>query len=88
MTLAKVLDKVAPAFLMSSCNFLVEKSREATARVVVWREMGVLRSYTMESTFCGCSHGLYKCEEYGATAENGISVELMLISLHGTVKEM
>ncbi|XP_054859078.1 cytosolic carboxypeptidase 4 [Eublepharis macularius] len=64
-TLAKVLDKVAPAFLMSSCSFLVEKSRAATARVVAWREIGVLRSYTMESTFCGCSHGLYKGLQIG-----------------------
>ncbi|NWI15558.1 CBPC4 carboxypeptidase, partial [Crypturellus soui] len=59
-TLPKILDKVAPAFVMNSCSFLVEKSRESTARVVAWQEMGVLRSYTMESTYCGCSHGLYK----------------------------
>ncbi|NWQ76524.1 CBPC4 carboxypeptidase, partial [Columbina picui] len=59
-TLPKILDKVAPAFVMNSCSFLVEKSRESTARVVVWKEVGVLRSYTMESTYCGCSHGLYK----------------------------
>ncbi|KFR13027.1 Cytosolic carboxypeptidase 4, partial [Opisthocomus hoazin] len=59
-TLPKILDKVAPAFVMNSCSFLVEKSRESTARVVVWKEMGVLRSYTMESTYCGCTHGLYK----------------------------
>lgn len=59
-TLPKILDKVAPAFVMSSCSFLVEKSRASTARVVVWREMGVLRSYTMESTYCSCSHGLYR----------------------------
>ncbi|KFQ29186.1 Cytosolic carboxypeptidase 4, partial [Mesitornis unicolor] len=59
-TLPKILDKVAPAFVMNSCSFLVEKSRESTARVVVWKEMGVLRSYTMESTYGGCSHGLYK----------------------------
>uniref|UniRef100_A0A670Y683 AGBL carboxypeptidase 1 n=1 Tax=Pseudonaja textilis TaxID=8673 RepID=A0A670Y683_PSETE len=59
-TLPKILDKVAPAFLMSSCSFLLEKSRDSTARVVVWREIGVLRSYTMESTYSGCSHGLYK----------------------------
>uniref|UniRef100_A0A8C3JZ52 ATP/GTP binding protein like 1 n=1 Tax=Calidris pygmaea TaxID=425635 RepID=A0A8C3JZ52_9CHAR len=59
-TLPKILDKVAPAFVMNSCSFLVEKSRESTARVVVWKEIGVLRSYTMESTYCGCSHGLYK----------------------------
>uniref|UniRef100_A0A8C8R814 tubulin-glutamate carboxypeptidase n=1 Tax=Pelusios castaneus TaxID=367368 RepID=A0A8C8R814_9SAUR len=58
-TLPKILDKVAPAFVMNSCSFLVEKSRESTARVVVWREIGVLRSYTMENTYCGCKSYAY-----------------------------
>ncbi|XP_007430817.1 cytosolic carboxypeptidase 4-like, partial [Python bivittatus] len=66
-TLPKILDKLAPAFLMSSCSFLVEKSRDSTARVVVWREIGVLRSYTMESTYSGCSHGLYKGLQLGTS---------------------
>lgn len=48
---------------MSSCSFLVEKSRASTARVVVWREMGVSKSYTMESSYCGCNQGPYQvCE--------------------------
>ncbi|XP_019332932.2 cytosolic carboxypeptidase 4 [Alligator mississippiensis] len=64
-TLPKILDKVATPFSMSSCSFLVEKSRASTARVVVWQEIGVLRSYTMESTYCGCSHGLYKGLQIG-----------------------
>uniref|UniRef100_H3B6W6 tubulin-glutamate carboxypeptidase n=1 Tax=Latimeria chalumnae TaxID=7897 RepID=H3B6W6_LATCH len=59
-TLAKILDQVAPAFVLNSCSFLVEKSRASTARVVVWREVGVLRSYTMESTYCGCNQGRYE----------------------------
>uniref|UniRef100_A0A8P4G7C3 tubulin-glutamate carboxypeptidase n=1 Tax=Dicentrarchus labrax TaxID=13489 RepID=A0A8P4G7C3_DICLA len=59
-TIPKTLDRIAPAFSFNSCNYLVEKSRSATARVVVWREMGVLRSYTMESTFNGCDQGIYK----------------------------
>ncbi|EPY85552.1 hypothetical protein CB1_000370017 [Camelus ferus] len=59
-TLPKILDKLAPAFTMSSCSFLVEKSRASTARVVVWREMGVSRSYTMESSYCGCNQGPYQ----------------------------
>ncbi|XP_076878694.1 cytosolic carboxypeptidase 4-like [Brachyhypopomus gauderio] len=59
-TIAKTLDRIAPAFSINSCNFLVEKSRASTARVVVWREMGVLRSYTMESTYNGCNQGIYK----------------------------
>ncbi|KAL1774134.1 cytosolic carboxypeptidase 4, partial [Sigmodon hispidus] len=58
--LPKILDKLAPAFTMNSCSFLVEKSRASTARVVVWREMGVSRSYTMESSYCGCNQGPYQ----------------------------
>ncbi|XP_071424953.1 cytosolic carboxypeptidase 4 [Pithys albifrons albifrons] len=83
-TLPKILDKVAPAFVMNSCSFLVEKSRESTARVVVWKEMGVLRSYTMESTYCSCSHGLYKGLQLGTQEleEMGSKFCLGLLILH------
>ncbi|XP_064312273.1 cytosolic carboxypeptidase 4 [Phalacrocorax carbo] len=83
-TLPKILDKVAPAFVMNSCSFLVEKSRESTARVVVWKEMGVLRSYTMESTYCGCSHGVYKGLQLGTQEleEMGSKFCLGLLILH------
>ncbi|XP_060708839.1 cytosolic carboxypeptidase 4 [Hemiscyllium ocellatum] len=64
-TIPKVLDKISPAFAMNRCCFLVQKSREATARVVVWREIGVLRSYTMESTYCGCDQGKYSGLQLG-----------------------
>ncbi|XP_043916833.1 cytosolic carboxypeptidase 1 [Protopterus annectens] len=64
-TLPKVLSQIAPAFCMSSCSFVVEKSKESTARVVVWRELGVQRSYTMESTLCGCDQGKYKGLQIG-----------------------
>ncbi|KTF88562.1 hypothetical protein cypCar_00040291, partial [Cyprinus carpio] len=59
-TLPKLLSQMAPVFSLSSCSFVVERSKEATARVVVWREIGVQRSYTMESTLCGCDQGKYK----------------------------
>uniref|UniRef100_H3DED1 Cytosolic carboxypeptidase 1 n=1 Tax=Tetraodon nigroviridis TaxID=99883 RepID=H3DED1_TETNG len=58
-TLPKILSQIAPAFSMGSCSFVVERSKESTARVV-WREIGVQRSYTMESTLCGCDQGKYK----------------------------
>ncbi|KAM4710064.1 cytosolic carboxypeptidase 1 [Discoglossus pictus] len=64
-TLPKVLSQIAPAFSMNSCSFVVEKSKESTARVVVWREIGVQRSYTMESTLCGCDQGKYKGLQIG-----------------------
>ncbi|XP_059689244.1 cytosolic carboxypeptidase 1 isoform X1 [Gavia stellata] len=63
--LPKILSQTAPAFCMGSCSFVVEKSKESTARVVVWREIGVQRSYTMESTLCGCDQGKYKGLQIG-----------------------
>jgi hypothetical protein len=59
-TLPKILQTTAPAFSFTNCNFVVEKSKESTARVVVWRQIRVMRSYTMESTYCGCDQGPYK----------------------------
>ncbi|XP_041966586.1 cytosolic carboxypeptidase 4 isoform X2 [Alosa sapidissima] len=64
-TIPKTLDRIAPAFSFNSCNYLVEKSRASTARVVVWREIGVLRSYTMESTYNGCDQGIYQGMQLG-----------------------
>ncbi|XP_064169364.1 cytosolic carboxypeptidase 4-like isoform X2 [Anguilla rostrata] len=65
-TIPKTLDRIAPAFSFNSCSYLVEKSRASTARVVVWREMGVMRSYTMESTYNGCDQGVYKGLQIGS----------------------
>ncbi|XP_037536287.1 cytosolic carboxypeptidase 1 [Nematolebias whitei] len=64
-TLPKILSQIAPAFSMASSSFVVERSKESTARVVVWREIGVQRSYTMESTLCGCDQGKYKGLQIG-----------------------
>lgn len=60
-TLPRVLDYIAPQFSLANCSFVVEKAKETTARVVVWRQIGVNRSYTMESTYCGIDReGKYK----------------------------
>lgn len=56
-----MLDCIAPQFSLANCSFVVEKTKEATGRVVVWRQIGVNRSYTMESTYCGMDkEGKYK----------------------------
>ena len=47
------MDGLEPRFDRKSCSYTVEQCRESTARVVVWREFGVERSYTIETTFCG-----------------------------------
>ncbi|CAL8293413.1 unnamed protein product [Boreogadus saida] len=43
-------------FSFRSCKFRVQKSKEGTGRVVMWR-LGVRNSYTMESTFGGSTLG-------------------------------
>ncbi|KAM4734629.1 cytosolic carboxypeptidase 2 [Anableps anableps] len=39
-------------FSFRSCNFRVQKSKEGTGRIVMWR-LGIKNSYTMEATFGG-----------------------------------
>lgn len=58
--LPEILHQTAAAFSLENCSFVVEKSKETTARVVVWRQIRVVRSYTMESSYCGCDQGPYR----------------------------
>jgi len=44
-----------PMFSMMNCRF--QLTRERCARTVVYRRLGVLRSYTLESTYNGCDQG-------------------------------
>ena len=66
-TLPRILQSIAPAFSLNNCSFLVEKAKESTARVVVWRQIGVVRSYTMESTYCGCDQGAYRVSVFSVS---------------------
>lgn len=43
-------------FSFKSCKFRVQKSKEGTGRIVMWR-LGIRNSYTMEATFGGSSLG-------------------------------
>ncbi|KAF7663631.1 hypothetical protein LDENG_00205750 [Lucifuga dentata] len=43
-------------FSFQSCKFRVQKSKEGTGRIVMWR-LGIRNSYTMEATFGGSTLG-------------------------------
>ena len=47
-------------FSIDDCNFVVHKSREATARVVMWKEFNLINSFTLECSFCGPAKGVYQ----------------------------
>ena len=56
----KILSENYPeAFSFPECSFRVQKSKESTARVVVWRELGVADSLTLEASFAGPSEGAH-----------------------------
>ena len=46
-------------FSFKSCKFAVQRCKESTGRVVVWRG-GVANSFTMEASFCGTNLVRYK----------------------------
>lgn len=52
-----MFDKAYENFKFDTCNFKVQKDREATARVVMWKEFNLINSFTLETTFCGPSDG-------------------------------
>ncbi|KAL0248382.1 hypothetical protein GEMRC1_003618 [Eukaryota sp. GEM-RC1] len=53
----RLLASNAPAFSFGDCSFRVQKSKQNSARVVVWKEFNILNSFTMEASFCGASIG-------------------------------
>lgn len=55
-----LFSKNSENFSFNNCNFVVQKARESTARVVMWKEFNLINSFTLESTFCGPSEGRYQ----------------------------
>ncbi|XP_059479470.1 cytosolic carboxypeptidase 1-like [Neocloeon triangulifer] len=94
LLLPHILQQTAPAFALNHCNFRVERARESTARVALWRQLGITRSYTLESSYCGCDQGPYQgyhlgtahlhemgrnlCEALGTLFDDGWKLKLVL----------
>ncbi|KAM4618110.1 cytosolic carboxypeptidase 2 [Discoglossus pictus] len=61
-----MLSKNAPdKFFFKGCKFKVQKSKEGTGRIVMWRH-GIQNSYTMEATFGGSTLGNKKGTHFTA----------------------
>ena len=46
-------------FNFEGCSFNLQKSKESTARVVLWKEYQLINSFTLECSFCGPSKGMH-----------------------------
>ena len=63
-----MLFKNAPCkFSFKSSKFMVQKCKEGTGRVVMWREAGIQNSYTLEATFSGSTQGKLKGLQFSIT---------------------
>ena len=51
--LPSILNDRVEAFKMKDCKFALEKEKESTARIVLFKELQIVNSYTMEASFFG-----------------------------------
>lgn len=52
-----LMSKNCEDFSYHNCLFGAHKSKEATGRVVVFKEFNIVNSYTLECSFCGPTQG-------------------------------
>jgi hypothetical protein len=45
------VSQVCPIFNVRDCKFALEREKDTTARIVLFKELGILNSYTLETTF-------------------------------------
>lgn len=53
----KILHDMSPMFDFDGCRFKVKRSKASTNRVVLWRELALPTSFTLEASFAGCNKG-------------------------------
>ena len=53
------MDKNCDVFNFADCAFAVQKAKESTARVVMWKEMNITNTFTLEASFCGPDQGKF-----------------------------
>lgn len=55
-----ILSKISPVFSYAYSRFGVQKSKESTLRVALFKEMKIPNIYTLEASFCGADIGKYQ----------------------------
>jgi len=50
------VDRLIPVFSSQKCRFALERDKAETGRIVVFREFGILNSYTLECSYHGSEH--------------------------------
>jgi len=51
-------------FSYKDCCFAVQKDREGSARIALWKDFNLINCYTLEVSFCGADFGKYEFFHY------------------------
>uniref|UniRef100_A0A8R1V5M9 Peptidase M14 domain-containing protein n=1 Tax=Pristionchus pacificus TaxID=54126 RepID=A0A8R1V5M9_PRIPA len=78
---AEIMEVVAPAFSARNCRWSIARSKEGSARVALWRQLGLQRAYTMECTYAGFESGPYKGYQIGISELKEIGRNLVHTAL-------
>lgn len=54
-----LMEKYCSVFNYANCSFAVQKEKESTARIALWKEFDISNCYTLEMSFCGPNKGKY-----------------------------
>lgn len=72
-----MLSKVNPYFCFEDSRFGVQKTKEATARIALFKELQTCPCvYTMESTFAGLDFGKDKGKHLSTTMLESLGIDL------------
>jgi hypothetical protein len=59
-----ILSKLCDYFSFEYCRFSMHKSKEATARIAMWKELKIPNIFTMEASFSGADKGVLKDQHF------------------------
>lgn len=51
------MEKLFDAFKYQNCSFSMQKDKEGTARIAMWKQLNTDYIYTLQSSFCGSENG-------------------------------
>ena len=59
-----ILSKLCDYFSFEQCRFSMHRSKEATARIAMWKELQIPNIFTMEASFSGADKGALKDQHF------------------------
>jgi hypothetical protein len=89
VVLPELLDKLGQGFSLQDCRFSITKSKESSARITLWRQFGIERCYTVESTYAGFDTGCYAGKQIGIAdlKRMGENLVQVLLEVYSTAQQ-